>query len=126
MWNNLLSRKLAYISYFCAQSFFMNDRINKLEAFLKESPNDCFLKHALALEYIKLGDDSHAQQLFEENISFDANYIATYYHLAKLLERTGARDNAITIYEKGMEIAKAAGDRHAYSELQSAYEDLVY
>ncbi|WP_276134107.1 hypothetical protein [Polluticoccus soli] len=104
----------------------MSERIQKLQDFLKASPNDCFLNHALALEYVKMGDEAAARQLFEKNLSFDATYVATYYHLAKLLERAGDQQQAIAIYEQGMQVSKAQGDMHAYSELQSAYEDLVY
>jgi Tfp pilus assembly protein PilF len=104
----------------------MNDRIEKLQAFLKDSPNDCFLNHALALEYVKLGDEMQARTLFEKNLLNDPKYIATYYHLAKLLERVGDNNEAVRIYELGMPVAKAANDMHSYSELQSAYEDLVY
>lgn len=46
--------------------------------------------------------------------------------MAKLLERLGDTAKAIEWYEKGMEAAKTAKDQHAYNELQSAYEDLVY
>ncbi len=104
----------------------MTDRIERLRTFLKETPNDCFLNHALALEYVKLGDEAAARELFEQNLATDAGYIATYYHLGKLLERTGEQQSAIPIYEKGMEAAKAAKDMHTYNELQGAYEDLVY
>jgi tetratricopeptide (TPR) repeat protein len=104
----------------------MTDRIERLQAFLKESPDDCFLNHALALEYIKAGDDTAARSVFEKNLAHDPAYVATYYHLGKLLERTGAQDEAVAIYEKGMQVAKAANDMHAYSELQAAHEDLVY
>jgi predicted Zn-dependent protease len=104
----------------------MNERIAKLQAFLNDSPDDCFLNHALALEHVKAGNEMDARQLFEKNMAFDANYVATYYHLAKLLERMDAQQDAIAVYEKGMAVAKAQGDMHAYSELQSAYEDLVY
>lgn len=104
----------------------MQDRIERLKTFLKESPNDSFLKHALALEYIKIGNDRDAKQMFESNLTADEAYVATYYHLGKLLERTGAQQEAISIYEKGMQVAKAAGDMHSYNELQAAYEDLVY
>ena len=102
------------------------ERIDKLKAFLEQSPNDCFLNHALALEYIKLDNDNEAKALFEKNIAHDSNYVATYYHFAKLLERIGNNEEAIRIYEQGMQVAKKAGDNHSYSELQSAYEDLVY
>ena len=103
----------------------MSDRIEKLKSFLKDSPKDCFLNHALALEYVKTGDEENARSYFETNLTNDAGYVATYYHFAKLLERIGQREQAIKIYETGMEQAKAAKDMHSYSELQSAYEDLV-
>lgn len=102
------------------------DRINKLKEYLQASSNDNFLMHALALEYIKKGDDAEARKLFEDILQRDAKYIGSYYHLAKLLERTGENEQAITWYEKGMAAAKEAGDNHSYNELQAAYEDLVY
>lgn len=102
------------------------NRINKLKEYLTASPADSFLQHALALEYIKMGDDAEARKLFENILERDASYIGSYYHLAKLLERTGNNENAIQWYEKGMAAAKQAGDQHSYNELQAAYEDLVY
>ena len=104
----------------------MSERITKLKTFLQQSPNDCFLNHALALEYVKIGDEQQARTLFEKNLQHDPTYIATYYHLGKLLERVGEQDQAIATYERGMETSKAAGDMHTYNELQGAYEDLVY
>ncbi len=103
----------------------MNERIEKIKAFLKATPNDCFLNHALALEYVKAGDEESARKHFEINLAHDPGYVATYYHLGKLLERIGEQAAAISIYEKGMEQAKAAKDMHSYSELQNAYEELV-
>jgi len=104
----------------------MTERIEKLKIFLKESPDDCFLNHALALEYIKQGKDAEARELFEKNANTDPAYVATYYHLGKLLERAGQEKEAVGIYEKGMQVAKTNGDMHTYNELQAAYEDLVY
>ncbi len=104
----------------------MSGRIEKLLAFLSETPNDCFLNHALALEYVKQEDDEDALTYFEKNLEFDPNYVATYYHLGKLYERINDPDSAVAIYAKGMERARAAGDNHSYSELQNAHEDLVY
>lgn len=102
------------------------DRIASLNDFLKESPEDSFLQHALALEYIKLGNDSEAKTLFEIILNRDAGYIGSYYHLAKLLERIGDTEEAIKVYERGMIKAKTAHDNHAYNELQAAYEDLTF
>ena len=102
------------------------ERIEKLKAFLAQNSADSFVQHALALEYIKLGKDEEARELFETILSRDESYVGSYYHLAKLLERIGETDNAIAVYEKGMKKAKEGKDNHAYNELLAAYEDLVY
>ena len=103
----------------------MSERIEKLKEFLTASPDDDFVQHALALEYIKLDDDKAARNLFENILTKNPDYIGSYYHLAKLLERIGETNLAIDWYEKGMATAKKAGDNHAYNELQSSYEDLT-
>lgn len=102
------------------------DRIEKLKEFLKADPTDSFVQHALALEYIKLGDDAGAKLLFEEILKRDPAYVGSYYHLAKLLERNGDTGSAIKTYEKGMEEAKKAGDNKALGELRGAYEELTF
>lgn len=102
------------------------DRINRIKAFLQTSPTDNFLRHALALEYIKIGDTIAARGLFEAILTESPDYVGSYYHLAKLLMEMGEQTLAIAWYEKGMAAAKLAKDQHAYNELQAAYEDLVY
>jgi Tfp pilus assembly protein PilF len=102
------------------------DRIEKLKEFLQANPTDNFLRHALALEYLKVGQDNDAKLLFETILTESPDYIGSYYHLAKLLEKLEQTQQAIEWYEKGMAAAKAAKDNHAYNELQAAYEDLVY
>lgn len=102
------------------------NRIEKIVEFLAQQPQDNFLRHALALEYIKIGEDIKARDLFIEILSQSPDYIGSYYHLAKLLEKLGQRSDAINWYEKGMAASKLAKDDHAYRELQGAYEDLVY
>ncbi|HSU27907.1 MAG TPA: tetratricopeptide repeat protein [Chitinophagaceae bacterium] len=102
------------------------DRILKLKALLETSPADPFLKHALGLEYIKMGEENAARDQFESLLEKDPTYVGTYYHLAKLLERTGDTSQAIVTYEKGMEEAKKAGETHAYNELKAAYEELMF
>ncbi|HZH36989.1 MAG TPA: hypothetical protein VEX65_06930 [Flavisolibacter sp.] len=102
------------------------ERIEKLRAFLAQNGTDSFVQHALALEYVKLNNDVAAREQWEALLAREENYVGSYYHLAKLLERQGEQQLAISTYQKGMEVAKAAGDNHAYNELQAAYEDLIY
>lgn len=99
------------------------ERIDKIKEYLKESGEDSFLQHALALEYIKIGKEAEAQKLFEEILEREPDYLGSYYHLGKLLERIGEAERAINVYKKGMEVAKSANDSRSYNELQSAYED---
>ena len=101
-------------------------RIERIIEFLNQQPKDNFLRHALALEYRKLGEDIKARDLFLEILTESPDYIGSYYHLAKCLEKLEEREQAISWYEKGMAATKLAKDDHAYRELQAAYEDLVY
>ena len=104
----------------------MNARIPQIEQFLVAAPADPFLNHALALEWIKEGDDQKAQHIFEEARKVRPEYVATYYHLGKLLERLEKEEEAITVYKEGMKWAKAAGDNHSLSELRGVYEELTF
>lgn len=100
------------------------DRIEKLKEYLKSEQKDSFLQHALALEYIKTGNDDEARKLFEEILQREPGYVGSYYHLGKLLERIGEPERALNVYERGMAEAKKVGDNHAYNELQGAFEEL--
>lgn len=102
------------------------NRAERIQEMLQQSPEDNFLRHALALEHIKTGDDTAAEQLFKAILTTSPDYVGSYYHLAKLLERSGNTQEAIAWYEQGMQAARKGNDTHAYNELQSAYEDLVY
>lgn len=102
------------------------ERIDKLKQFLVLNPADAFVQHALALEYVKAGDEGKAEKLFRVILEQDPSYTGSYYHLAKLLERSGRREDAIQCYIAGMDACKKHGDIHALRELQNAFEDLTY
>lgn len=100
------------------------ERIEKLLSFLTESPKDDFLRHALALEYIKAGQPLKAEELFKAILSENPGYTGSYYHLAKLLESMDKNNEAAEWYRKGMEAALKLNDRHSYNELRSAYDEM--
>lgn len=100
------------------------DRIEKIKEFLQSTPNDSFLNHALALEYIKIGKLEEARELFEKILKNEPQYVGSYYHLGRTLEKTGKPKEALEVYEKGMAECKKVGDNHAYNELQMAKDDL--
>ncbi len=97
-----------------------NDRLQRLLQFLESSPNDSFLTFAVAKEYESAGDDERALSYYGRLLEQDPAYVGVYYHLGKLYERREQFGSALRIYERGMEAAKKAGDRHALSELAGA------
>jgi len=100
-------------------------RLQKLLEFHKNEPNDPFLKYALATEYIALNDFASALIYFEDLILNHREYVGTYYHLGKLYEKLNRTEDAIKIYEQGMQIARSAKDNHALSELQAVYNSAI-
>ena len=102
------------------------DRIAQLKTFLNDSPNDAFLNYALATEYVAIGNDKDALAIYLMLVNKQPDYFATYYHLGKLYERMEDEEKAIASYEKGMEITKRLGEKHAHGELRGVYEELTY
>lgn len=100
------------------------ERIEKLLSYLKDTPHDSFLQHALALEYIKEGKDEEARLLLKEILEREPAYLGSYYQLAKLLERNGEIPDALFWYQKGMNMANSMGNRKTYQELYAAWEEL--
>ena len=99
-------------------------RIEKIIEMLSIGGKDSFLQHALALEYIKIGKDDEALAQFDELLEREPDYVGSYYHKAKLLEKNGKIDEALDTHEKGMEVAKRLNDKHSYNELMMAKEEL--
>lgn len=101
------------------------DRTSKIKQMLEQSPKDCFLWHALGLEYQKLQDMPQALACFERVLTINKEYLGTYYHLGKTLEMAGRTEQAIQAYQDGITIAVKLKDNHARNELQMALDDLT-
>ncbi|TDQ11964.1 tetratricopeptide repeat protein [Pedobacter metabolipauper] len=98
-----------------------NTRLAKLLEFLTNDPNDPFVLYALATEYNSSNDQEKAFEYYYKLTSEHPDYVGTYYHLGKLLEKTGKTVEAIEVYQKGMVVTRNKRDMHAFSELQGAY-----
>lgn len=96
------------------------ERLKQLQNLLENSPNDSFLLYAIAKEYEGLEQVAEALQKFQELTELHPDYVGTYYHYAKLLEKEEETEKALTIYEKGILVAKKIGDQHALGELSNA------
>ena len=100
-------------------------RLEKLLEFLKNEPNDEFLKYALATEYLRLNDTGNALLYYEDLVTNHADYVGTYYHLGKLLERKKEKKEAEETYREGLR-RTFGKEQHTYAELQQALNDLLY
>lgn len=96
------------------------DRLERLESMLIEAPNDPFIHYALALEFKKGGDCLVAKSKFQYLLQNHPEYLPTYYHYAQLLAEVEEVDEAIKVYELGIQLAMMQSDQHAMSELKNA------
>lgn len=98
----------------------MSERLESLLDLMKESPKDGFLLFAVAKEYEGSGELDKAIEYYERLRTIDHEYVGLYYHLAALYAELEMEDKALTIYDKGIEIAERMHDLHALSELKGA------
>jgi tetratricopeptide (TPR) repeat protein len=101
------------------------DRLSMLLNLVTTKPSDPFPRYGLAMEYKKLGRNDDAVQAFAELAEHHPKYVPGYLMHGNLLESMGRRADARGVYERGLEVASAAGDDHAESELRSARDALT-
>ena len=98
----------------------MSQRLHFLQQILEKSPNDSFSLFAIAKEHEGAGDAEQALTYYLRLRDNDPGYVGLYYHLGKLLLKLNRPDDALQTYRSGMEVARKAGDMHAFSELNGA------
>lgn len=103
----------------------MSSRLDLLQQFLKEDPNDPFNIYALALEYQK-HDIAKALFYFNELLNNHPDYLPTYYHLGKLYQELQEREKGLAVFQQGIEKAKLKQDSKTLRELQAAYLELEF
>lgn len=93
-------------------------RIEQLESMLEESPEDPFLIYALAREYEQVSQTMQAFLMYEHLVTNHPNYVATYYHYAKLLYDVGNHTAAKDLLKQGISSGLHQNDLHAVSEMK--------
>ena len=99
-------------------------RKDQILQLLEANPQDAFLRFALAKEHEQAGEDAGAVAIYEQ-LTVDApDYVGTYYHFGKALERLGRDAEAWRVYSTGIEVTGRLGETHARSELAGARLEL--
>jgi hypothetical protein len=71
------------------------------------------------------GELLEAWGVFEELLSAFPDYVPTYLMAGGTLVTLNRKDEAATIYRKGIEVASRRGDQHARGELEGALAEIT-
>lgn len=98
------------------------DKIQQLTDLYRHHPSDPFIWFALAKEYEKVLRETEALQWYEKLYKERPDYVGTYYHWGKLLEKQKQTEAAAEVYNIGKRMAQEHRDFHAKAELEAALE----
>jgi len=96
----------------------MNSRIEKLEDFLKDDPENALIQYSLGVEYLKLGQPEKAIAPLRAAIAAKDNYSAAYRDLGKAMGKAGFSEEAAAVYRQGIHIAQTNGDLQTAKEMR--------
>ena len=96
------------------------NRIQQLEAVIRDNSENAFLQYSLGHEYLEIGDFKKAITPLKKAIQLQDTYSAAYRDLGKALSLETNFEEAEEIFVRGINIAKERGD------LQTAKEMTVF
>jgi tetratricopeptide (TPR) repeat protein len=102
----------------------MKSRIDLLNQYIIDEPDDPFNRYALALELIKTGDRQKALELFSYVHLNHSQYLPNYYHYGKLLMEERDVSPAQSILKAGLAIALKQNNKRTHSELLGLLDEL--
>ncbi len=91
--------------------------ISALKKLLEQGQDSVILRFGLGNALFKSGQAAEAIPHLKAALEFDPDYSAAWKILGKALVETGAKEEAITVYEKGLLVADKKGDRQAVKEI---------
>ncbi|MGA0231767.1 MAG: tetratricopeptide repeat protein [Saprospiraceae bacterium] len=97
-----------------------NSRLDQLLNFYAKDDSDPFIIFAIAKEYERQENLPKALEYYTMLKRDHADYVGTYFHLAQLYADLEDTENALEVYNTGIQIAEKQGDIHALSELKNA------
>jgi len=92
-------------------------RREKIEAWLKDAPDDAELLYALALEHVSEGAPERGLAVLLDLNRTQPAYVAAYVQAGQLLVKLGREDEARAVFTAGIDQARKAGNHHAAGEM---------
>jgi Tfp pilus assembly protein PilF len=93
------------------------DLIARLRAQLGGPRDGALLRFSLGTALLSNGDAPSAVVAFREAVGFDATYSAAWKMLGKALAENGEAEAAIDAYRRGLDVARARGDKQVEKEI---------
>ncbi|HWL07470.1 MAG TPA: hypothetical protein VNQ76_03630 [Planctomicrobium sp.] len=100
-------------------------RREKIEERLQIEPDDVFLNYSYAMELTKLGEEAAARSAFRRVRELDADYVSGYFQEGQFLAGLGDVDEARSILQAGIAVARRIGDTHALGEMTDFLDNLT-
>ncbi len=99
-------------------------RRQKIEDRLQIDPDDVFLNYSYAMELAKLGEEPAARAAYLRVRELDPNYVPGYFQEGQFLAGVGDLENARTVLQAGITVARRIGDSHAVGEMTEFLQGL--
>src|SRR6478672_9195830 len=95
----------------------MSTRREKIEAMLKEEPEDQFLRYSLACEYDNEDRAAEGLAIFQGLIADQPPHVHSFLRGAQLLLKLDRIAEARTMLRDGIEVARQQNELHAAGEM---------
>ena len=92
-------------------------RTANLEELLGTPRDGALLRYSLGLEYLKGAETARAVDQFRAAVEFDPGFSAAWKALGRACEDAGRPAEALDAFRRGIEAARAKGDRQAEKEM---------
>jgi len=92
--------------------------IENLERMLAAGQDSALLRYSLGTAYQKAGELEQARAHLARAVDQDAAYSAAWKAYGKVLAELGLADDAMSAFEKGIDVAERRGDIQAAKEMK--------
>lgn len=100
-------------------------RLEMLQSFAEQEPQNPFNWYALALEYKEL-DKEKTAEYFSKLLEEFPDYLPSYYQAAEFYAEMNELALANSIYSKGISLAENQQERNTLRELKNSYQNFLF
>lgn len=100
-------------------------RVEQLQEFVAQKPQDPLTRYMLAMELKKLGRNDDSLKEFSALHEKVQDYVPAYLMHGQLLNALGRSDDARAVLDRGIAVAQRVGNMHALGEMTELRDSLL-